>query len=67
MGNGILNKLSKLFKKEEKIPCIIWDGKKMNYRSLTQNEINEIETSKEYENWSVTIDEEDCFNKNKKV
>lgn len=54
----IYNILKSFFIKEKKIPCIIWDGKKMSYQSLTNSKIKEIENSDKYEGWSVTIDED---------
>lgn len=63
MENSIFEKVFRMFKKEEKIPCIIFDGKKMNYRSLTKKEIEDIQTKPEFKDWNVTIDEENIFAK----
>lgn len=43
--------IKKIFKKEPKIPCIVWDGKKISYLSLTKKRMDEINNSKEYEGW----------------
>lgn len=53
--------IKKLFKKEERYPCIVWDGKKMSYPSLTQKEIDEINNAPKYEGWFARLkdDKED--------
>jgi hypothetical protein len=51
----MIKKLKKLFKKEEQIPCIIWDGKTMSYPHLTQKQIDEISTNEKYKDWIVTL------------
>ena len=58
----IIDKIKNILKKEERIPCIIWDGKTMSYRDLTQKQIFEIENDKKYSNWSVTIDKKRISN-----
>jgi len=53
----MLEKIKKLFNKEEKFPCIVWDGKTMSYPHLTQKQIDEIKTLPKYKNWHVTLKE----------
>ena len=36
----ITKSIKKIFKKEVRFPCIIWDGKTMTYLNLTQEEID---------------------------
>jgi len=36
----ISNSIKKIFEKEVRFPCIIWDGKTMTYLNLTQKEID---------------------------
>jgi hypothetical protein len=50
--------IKSFFIKEETFPCIVWDGKKMSYPSLTKTQIKEIETEPKYRAWIVTIDDE---------
>ena len=50
----MLEKITRLFKKEETFECIVWDGSMMKYLDLTQKEINDINTLPKYENWTVT-------------
>lgn len=47
--------IKKLLKKEERFPCIVWDGKTMSYPSLTQKQIDEINTEEKYKDWIVTL------------
>lgn len=55
----IFNSIKEIFIKEETFPCIIWNGKTMSYMHLTKKKIDEINTSDEYEDWSVTINEKE--------
>lgn len=52
----MINKIKNLFKKEEKFSCIIFDGKKMKYLTLTKNEIEELKKSPETKDWTITIE-----------
>ena len=36
----IISIVKKIFEKEVRFPCIIWDGKTMTYLNLTQDEID---------------------------
>jgi len=36
----ITKSIKKIFEKEVRFPCIIWDGKTMTYLNLTQDEID---------------------------
>jgi len=36
----IIKSTKKIFEKEVRFPCIIWDGKTMTYLNLTQDEID---------------------------
>ena len=47
--------IKKLLKKDETFPCIVWDGKTMSYPSLTQKQIDDINTKPEYKDWIVTL------------
>lgn len=47
----MFEKLKKIFKKEPKIPCIVWDGKKMSYLSLSKKEMDNINNNPKYEGW----------------
>jgi hypothetical protein len=58
MIKNTLKIIKSFFIKEKTFPCIVWDGKKMSYPSLTKSQIEEIENSQKYVGWSVTIDEE---------
>lgn len=51
----MFNKLKKLFKKEKYFECIVWDGKKMSYPTLSQKQIDEINNSPKYKNWKLTL------------
>lgn len=53
----IFNIIKNIFKKEKTIAYIIWDGKKMNYKNLTEKQINEIKNDKECINWILVVDE----------
>lgn len=55
----MFSKIKNMFKKEEKFPCIIWDGKMMKYLDLTQTQIDEIKTKEKYKDWTVQK-KEDC-------
>ena len=57
MMKNIFRIIKSLFIKEKTFPCIVWDGKKMSYPSLTIKQIKEIEESPKFESWSVMIDE----------
>jgi len=67
----VISNLKKLIKsifiKEETFPCIVWDGKMMNYLDLTQTQINNINTAAEYDGWSVTINEENITKKTNSI
>lgn len=54
----MLEKIKNFLKKEEKFPCIVWDGKKMSYPSLTQKEMDEINNNPKYEGWFAKLKEE---------
>lgn len=54
----MFEKIKEIFKKEETFPCIIFDGKMMKYMDLTQKQIDEINTSPEYKDWTVTKKDE---------
>lgn len=54
----MFSKIRSLLKKEETYSCIVWDGKMMKYLSLTQKEIDNINTQPEYEGWTVTKKDE---------
>lgn len=54
----MFEKIKKLFKKEETIPCIVWDGKTMSYPHLTQKQIDEINTDPNKKDWIVTLKKE---------
>ena len=56
--SSIIQSVKSLFIKEETFSCIVWDTKMMNYLNLTKKQIDNIRTSREYEGWSVTINEE---------
>ena len=51
----MFEKIKSIFKKEETIPCIVWDGKTMSYPHLTQKQIDDINTTPKYEGWIVTL------------
>ncbi len=56
--SNIFKIIKSMFIKETIYPCIVWDGKTMNYMNLTQTKIENIRNSKEREGWSVTIHED---------
>lgn len=55
----MFSKIKELFVKEETFECIVWDGKMMRYVDLTQKQIDEINESEKYKDWTVTK-KEDC-------
>ena len=56
--SNIVKIIKSLFIKELTYPCIIWDGKMMNYMNLTQTQIDKIRNSAEHKGWSVTVNKE---------
>ncbi len=54
----MFDKFIDIFKKTERFPCIVWDGKMMKYLDLTQKEIDDINTLPKYEGWSVSKKDE---------
>ena len=54
---SLFDSLKSIFIKEKTYPCIVFDGKKMNYLDLTQKQIDEINTKDDYKEWTVTINE----------
>jgi hypothetical protein len=54
----MFKKIKDLFKKEERFSCIVFDGKIIKYLSLTQKQIDEMNTLPEYEGWTVTKKDE---------
>ena len=51
----MLKKILSIFKKEERIACIVWDTKTMSYPHLTQKQIDEINNDPKYKGWIVTL------------
>ncbi len=51
----MFEKLKTIFKKEKTFECIVFDGKKISYPSLTQKQIDEINTLPKYKDWKVTL------------
>lgn len=49
----MINKIKKLFKKDEIFSCILWDGKSMSYPHLTQKQIDEIQEKNK--DWIITL------------
>lgn len=47
--------VKKWFIKEKTYECIVFDGEKMSYPSLTDKQINEIKTLPQYKNWVVRL------------
>ena len=54
----MFEKIKKLFKKEPTFECIVWDGKKMSYLSLTQKQMDEINNDPKYEGWFAKLKED---------
>ncbi|NQY93446.1 MAG: hypothetical protein HRT43_04705 [Campylobacteraceae bacterium] len=59
----ITKNIKKIFEKEVRFPCIVWDGKTMSYLSLTQDEIDT--RLKETDNKELTITKKDEMLKHK--
>ena len=53
-----LKTIKELFKKQKTFECIIWDGKTMQYQSLTQKQIENLNNNPEYKDWTITIKDE---------
>ena len=53
----MFEKIKQFFRKET-FSCIIWDGKKMKYQDLTQEQIDEIKNNPKYKDWTVHKKEE---------
>lgn len=53
----MLAKIKKLFTKE-RISVIIFDGSKMQYRSLTKKELKKIENDPQCKDWIITVNKE---------
>jgi len=53
----IISIVKKIFEKEVRFPCIIWDGKTMTYLNLTQDEIDT--RLRETDNEELTITKKD--------
>jgi hypothetical protein len=51
----MLKKITAWFKKEKTYECIVFDGKKMSYPSLTQKQIDDINTLPQYKHWKVQL------------
>ena len=58
MIEKISENIKKLFVKEEIFPCIVWDGKIMNYLNLTQKEIDKMEKESNNEQFKITKKED---------
>ena len=58
MIEKISNNLKKLFVKEEIFPCLVWDGKIMNYLNLTQKEITKMENESDNKELQIIKKEE---------
>ena len=43
MLEKISDAIKKLFVKEERVPCMVWDGKIIKYLDLTQSEIDKMQ------------------------
>lgn len=53
----MFNFIKNLFKKEEVFPCLVFDGKKMKYLSLSQKQIDDLK--EKHKEWTITK-KEDC-------
>lgn len=54
MIQKISDNIKRLFVKEERIPCMIWDGKIINYLDLTQREIDKMEENSSNKDFKIT-------------
>ena len=58
MIQKICESIKQLFVKEEIFPCLVWDGKIMNYLNLTQKEIIKMENESDNEELKIIKKEE---------
>ena len=54
MIEKISDMIKKLFIKNERIPCMVWDGKIINYLDLTQSEIDKMEENSTNKEFKIT-------------
>ncbi len=54
MLEKISNNIKKFFEKEERIPCMVWDGKIIKYLDLTQDEIDKMEKESTNTDFKIT-------------